>query len=68
MLPADCIGHIHLCDTTMETSFDMFGTKVRLRRGHHRLRRADARARQAYNGEWWAADSIPMGPMAWKDT
>ena len=22
----------------------------------------------AYDGEWWAVDSIPMGPKAWEDT
>ena len=43
MLPAGSIGHIHLCDTDMNTHLNMFGTKSQLRRGDHRLRRADAR-------------------------
>ena len=23
---------------------------------------------EAYDGEWWAVDSIPMGSKAWQDT
>ena len=68
MLPADCIGHIHLCDTTMETSFDMFGKKLDFGEGIIDFDELMPVLAKAYNGEWWAVDSIPMGPAAWKDT
>jgi sugar phosphate isomerase/epimerase len=68
MLPAGCIGHIHLCDTTMETSFDMFGKKLDFGEGIIDFDELMPVLAKAYDGEWWAVDSIPMGPVAWKDT
>mgnify|MGYP003694003891 CR=1 FL=1 len=68
MLPAGCIGHMHLCDTTMETSLDMFGKKVDFGEGIIDFDELMPVLAKAYDGEWWAVDSIPMGPMAWKDT
>ena len=45
MLPEGCIGHIHLCDTDMNTHLNMFGTKSNFGEGIIDLRGADACAR-----------------------
>jgi sugar phosphate isomerase/epimerase len=68
MLPADSIGHIHLCDTNMHTSFDMFGTKSNFGEGIIDFDALMPVLAKVYNGEWWAVDSIPMGSKAWQDT
>jgi len=68
MLPEGCVGHIHLCDTNMNTSYDMFGTKCDFGEGIIDFDELMPVLAKAYDGEWWAVDSIPMGPIAWKDT
>jgi sugar phosphate isomerase/epimerase len=68
MLPEDSIGHIHLCDTDMNTCLNMFGTKSNFGEGIIDFEQLMPVLADAYNGEWWAVDSIPMGSKAWQDT
>jgi sugar phosphate isomerase/epimerase len=68
MLPANSIGHIHLCDTDMNTCLNMFGTKSNFGDGIIDFEELMPVLADAYNGEWWAVDSIPMGSKAWQDT
>jgi sugar phosphate isomerase/epimerase len=68
MLPAGSIGHIHLCDTTMDTRLNMFGTKCDFGQGIIDFDRLMPALTSRYDGVWWAADSIPMDERAWTDT
>lgn len=68
MLPKGCIGHIHLCDTDMNTHLNMFGTKSNYGEGIMDYTELMPLLAEVYDGEWWAVDSIPMGPKAWEDT
>jgi sugar phosphate isomerase/epimerase len=68
MLPEDSIGHIHLCDTDMNTHLNMFGTKCNFGEGIIDFEELMPVLAEAYDGEWWAVDSIPMGSKAWQDT
>ena len=68
MLPENSIGHIHLCDTDMNTCLNMFGTKSNFGDGIIDFEELMPVLADAYNGEWWAVDSIPMGSKAWQDT
>jgi sugar phosphate isomerase/epimerase len=68
MLPPNSIGHIHLCDTDMNTCLNMFGTKSNFGDGIIDFEELMPVLADAYNGEWWAVDSIPMGSKAWQDT
>jgi sugar phosphate isomerase/epimerase len=68
MLPQGSIGHIHLCDTDMNTCLDMFGTKSNFGEGIIDFTKLMPVLAEAYDGEWWAVDSIPMGSKAWQDT
>jgi hypothetical protein len=52
----------------MNTSLDMFGTKSDFGDGIIDFDELMPVLAEAYDGEWWAVDSIPMGPVAWKDT
>jgi sugar phosphate isomerase/epimerase len=67
MLPAGSIGHIHLCDTNMNTSFDMFGVKCNFGEGIIDFEELMPLLAERYDGDWWAVDSIPMGSKAWAD-
>lgn len=68
MLPAGSIGHIHLCDTDMNTHLNMFGTKSNFGEGIIDFDALMPVLADVYEGEWWAVDSIPMGSKAWQDT
>jgi sugar phosphate isomerase/epimerase len=68
MLPKGCIGHIHLCDTDMNTHLNMFGTKCNFGEGIIDFTELMPVLANVYDGEWWAVDSIPMGSKAWQDT
>jgi len=68
MLPKDSIGHIHLCDTDMNTHLNMFGTKCNFGEGIIDFEELMPVLASAYDGEWWAVDSIPMGSKSWQDT
>jgi sugar phosphate isomerase/epimerase len=68
MLPAGSIGHIHLCDTDMNTHLNMFGTKCNFGEGIIDYSALMPLLAEVYDGEWWSVDSIPMGPKAWEDT
>lgn len=68
MLPADSIGHVHLCDTDMNTHLNMFGTKSNYGEGIIDYAKLMPVLADAYAGTWWAVDSIPMGPKAWEDS
>ena len=68
MLPAGSIGHIHLCDTDMNTHLNMFGTKSNFGEGIIDYAELMPVLAEVYDGVWWAVDSIPMGPKAWEDT
>ena len=68
MLPKGCIGHIHLCDTDMNTHLNMFGTKSNCGEGIIDYDELMPVLAEAYDGVWWAVDSIPMGAKAWEDT
>jgi sugar phosphate isomerase/epimerase len=68
MLPADSIGHIHLCDTDMNTCLNMFGTKCNFGEGIIDFEELVPVLTERYDGVWWAVDSIPMGSKAWQDT
>jgi sugar phosphate isomerase/epimerase len=68
MLPAGSIGHIHLCDTDMNTCLNMFGTKSNFGDGIMDFTELVPLLANAYEGVWWAVDSIPMGSKAWSDT
>jgi sugar phosphate isomerase/epimerase len=68
MLPAGSIGHIHLCDTDMNTHLNMFGTKCNFGEGIIDYAELMPLLAEVYDGEWWSVDSIPMGPKAWEDT
>ena len=46
----------------------MFGTKCDFGEGIIDFDELMPVLAEAYDGEWWAVDSIPMGSMAWKDT
>lgn len=62
------IGHVHLCDTDMNTSLNMFGTKMDFGKGIIDFEELMPVLAECYDGEWWAVDSIPMGPESWTDT
>jgi sugar phosphate isomerase/epimerase len=68
MLPAGSIGHIHLCDTTMETRLNMFGTKWDFGDGIIDFSELMPVLTERYDGVWWAADAISMDERAWTDT
>ena len=68
MIPKGKIGHIHLCDTDMNTHLNMFGTKSNFGEGIIDFDELMPVLAEAYDGEWWAVDSIPMGSKAWQDT
>ncbi len=68
MLPKGSIGHVHLCDTDMNTHLNMFGTKSNYGEGIIDYTKLMPVLADAYDGTWWAVDSIPMGPKAWEDT
>jgi sugar phosphate isomerase/epimerase len=68
MLPAGSIGHIHLCDTDMNTHLNMFGTKCNFGEGIIDFEELVPVLAERYDGVWWAVDSIPMGSKAWQDT
>jgi len=68
MLPEGSIGHIHLCDTDMNTCLNMFGTKSNFGEGIIDFEELMPVLAERYDGEWWSVDSIPMGSKAWQDT
>jgi len=68
MLPAGSIGHIHLCDTDLNTCLNMFGTKSNFGEGIIDFEQLMPVLAEAYDGVWWSVDSIPMGSKAWQDT
>ncbi len=68
MLPKGSIGHIHLCDTDMNTCLNMFGTKSNFGEGIIDYDELMPVLASAYDGVWWAVDSIPMGSKSWQDT
>jgi sugar phosphate isomerase/epimerase len=68
MLPAGSIGHMHICDTDMNTSLNMFGTKSSFGEGLIDFEELIPVLAERYDGIWWAVDSIPMGSKAWQDT
>lgn len=68
MLPAGSIGHIHLCDTDMNTHMNMFGTKSNFGEGIIDFEQLMPVLAERYDGVWWAVDSIPMGSKSWQDT
>ena len=68
MLPPGSIGHIHLCDTDMNTRLNMFGTKCNFGEGIIDFDELMPVLAERYDGVWWAVDSIPMGSKAWSDT
>ncbi len=68
MLPKGSIGHIHLCDTDMNTHLNMFGTKSNFGEGIIDFDELMPVLAKVYDGDWWAVDSIPMGSKAWQDT
>lgn len=68
MLPAGSLGHIHLCDTDMNTHLNMFGTKCSYGEGIIDFEELMPVLAERYDGVWWAVDSIPMGSKSWQDT
>jgi hypothetical protein len=52
----------------MNTTLNMFGRKCNYGEGIIDFEELMPVLADAYNGEWWAVDSIPMGPKAWEDT
>ena len=68
MLPPNSIGHMHICDTDMNTHLNMFGTKCNFGEGIIDFDELMPVLAERYDGVWWAVDSIPMGSKAWSDT
>ncbi len=68
MLPKHSIGHIHYCDTDMNTCLNMFGTKSNFGEGIMDFEVLTPLLADLYDGVWWAVDSIPMGSKSWQDT
>jgi sugar phosphate isomerase/epimerase len=68
MLPQGSIGHMHMCDTDMNTHLNMFGTKCNFGEGVIDFDELMPVLAERYDGLWWAVDSIPMGSKAWSDT
>ena len=52
----------------MNTHLNMFGTKCNFGEGIIDFEELMPVLAEAYDGEWWAVDSIPMGSKAWQDT
>jgi sugar phosphate isomerase/epimerase len=62
------IGHIHLCDTDGDIAQNMFGTKLGIGKGIIDFDELVPVLVDAYDGDWWAVDSIPMNSDAWSDS
>ena len=52
----------------MNTHLNMFGTKCNYGEGIIDFDELMPVLAEAYDGVWWAVDSIPMGAKAWEDT
>ena len=46
----------------------LLATRVTVERFDGKFKDAVKLLADAYDGEWWAVDSIPMGSKAWQDT
>lgn len=62
------IGHVHLCDTDSNTWQNAFGTHLGIGKGVIDMDELVPALADAYEGEWWSVDAIPMTTDSWTDT
>lgn len=62
------IGHVHLCDTDSNTWHNAFGTHLGIGKGIVDFDALVPALADAYDGEWWSVDAIPMTAESWADT
>ena len=68
MLPAGSIGHMHICDTDMNTHLNMFGTKCNFGEGMIDFDELMPVLAERYDGVWWAVGLDPDGLEGLADT
>jgi sugar phosphate isomerase/epimerase len=62
------IGHVHLCDTDSNTWHNAFGTHLGIGKGVIDFDQLVPALADAYDGDWWSVDAIPMTTESWTDT
>lgn len=62
------IGFAHVCDTNGDVAQNMFGTKIAIGTGIIDFDELMPVLADAYDGEWYAVDTIPMSSQAWSDS
>lgn len=62
------IGHVHLCDTDSNTWHNAFGTHLGIGKGVIDFDALVPALADAYQGEWWSVDAIPMTTESWTNT
>jgi sugar phosphate isomerase/epimerase len=62
------IGHVHLCDTDSNTWHNAFGTHLGIGKGVIDFDSLVPALADAYDGEWWSVDAIPMTTESWTNT
>lgn len=62
------IGHVHLCDTDSNTWHNAFGTHLGIGKGVIDFDALVPALADAYEGEWWSVDAIPMTTESWTNT
>ena len=62
------IGHVHVCDTDNNTWQNAFGTHLGIGKGVVDFDALIPVLADAYGGEWWSVDAIPMTADSWADT